>query len=135
MLVLDEPTSALDPETDRTVNATLDRLRQGRTTVTVTHRLYSVANSDQIIVLERGRVTECGTHAELARRDGAYQRLWQQAQLSPETTAGEVDRLQDVPLFRTLDTVFLTALAERFTPAERAAGDTFFHAGDSGDAF
>src|SRR5207244_8351176 len=68
MLILDEPTSALDPETERAVNATLERLRAGRTTVTVTHRLAAVANYDDIIVFDRGRIVGRGTHAELVSR-------------------------------------------------------------------
>jgi ATP-binding cassette subfamily B protein len=135
VLILDEPTSALDPETERAVNATLDRLRPGRTTVTVTHRLAAVTNSDQILVLERGRVVERGTHAVLVAREGAYRRLLDQAQLSSNDVGDDVRRLQAVPYFRTLDTVLLTALAERITREERAAGQTFFKAGDAGNAF
>src|ERR687886_2615428 len=65
ILVLDEPTSALDPQTEAAINATLRKQGQGRTVITVTHRLASVANADRIFVLERGRVGEHGTHEEL----------------------------------------------------------------------
>ncbi len=135
VLILDEPTSALDPETERAVNATLERLRPGRTTVTVTHRLASVANCDDIVVLDRGRIVGRGTHAELVSRDGVYQRLWQQSQLAPDASTAGVDQLHEVPYFRGLDTVLLTAIAERLTREERSAGETFFEAGDAGDAF
>jgi len=135
MLILDEPTSALDPETESAVNATLERLRPGRTTVTVTHRLASVASCDDIVVLDRGRIVGRGTHAELVNREGVYRRLWQQAQLAPDAAAAQVEQLHEVPYFRSLDTVLLTAIAERFTRVERAAGEIFFNAGDAGDAF
>ena len=135
MLILDEPTSALDPETEHAVNATLERLRHGRTTVTVTHRLASVANCDHIIVLDRGRIVERGTHLELVSRDGVYRRLWQQAQITSDTSAVGLEQLHEVPYFRTLDALLLAAIAERLTREERAAGETFFRAGDAGDAF
>jgi ATP-binding cassette subfamily B protein len=135
LLVLDEPTSALDPETEAAVNATLERVREERTTVTVTHRLGSVVAYDQIIVLERGRVVQRGTHAELVNEVGVYQRLWQQGQRDGDSTASGVERLRDVPYLRGLDVVLLSAVAERMSHEERAPGETFFAAGDPGDAF
>jgi ATP-binding cassette subfamily B protein len=80
-------------------------------------------------------VVERGTHAQLVNRDGVYQRLWQQAQLAPDVAAAQLGQLHEVPYFRGLDTVLLSAIAERLTRAERAAGEVFFHAGDAGDAF
>ncbi len=72
ILVLDEATSALDNETEREVQAALDQLAEGRTTITIAHRLSTVRNADQIAVLARGHVVELGTHEELLLRGGRY---------------------------------------------------------------
>lgn len=77
ILVLDEATSAIDPETERTVQAALARLKAGRTTITVAHRLATVRDCDQIYVLAHGVVQEVGTHEELLARGGLYSALAQ----------------------------------------------------------
>ena len=72
VLVLDEATSALDTETERAVQRAFDNLAQGRTTITIAHRLSTVRNADQIIVLDHGRVVEAGTHLSLIAGEGRY---------------------------------------------------------------
>ncbi len=76
ILVLDEATSALDSATEAAVQDALDEAAKGRTTLMVAHRLSTVQNADEIIVLEAGRIVERGSHASLLREDGAYARMW-----------------------------------------------------------
>jgi ATP-binding cassette, subfamily B, bacterial len=75
VLVLDEATSSLDTQTERLVQGALERLSEGRTTIAIAHRLSTVRDADQIVVLDRGRVVEVGTYDELLVRDGRFAEL------------------------------------------------------------
>ena len=75
LLILDEATSALDTESERHIQAALDRVMQGRTTLVIAHRLSTIEKADLILVMDQGRIVERGTHAELLGRNGHYARL------------------------------------------------------------
>ncbi len=75
VLVLDEATSSLDTQTEAAVQGELERLAEGRTTITIAHRLSTVRDADQIVVLDRGRIVERGSHEGLLERGGAYAAL------------------------------------------------------------
>ena len=75
VLVLDEATSSLDTQTERLVQEALERLAEGRTTIAIAHRLSTVRDADQIVVLDRGRIVEIGTYPELVARGGRFAEL------------------------------------------------------------
>jgi subfamily B ATP-binding cassette protein MsbA len=75
VLILDEATSALDTQSERHVQAALETLMQGRTTLVIAHRLSTIENADRIAVMQQGRIIEIGSHAELLAHNGAYAHL------------------------------------------------------------
>lgn len=78
ILVLDEPTSALDPATERLITESLEKLMSGRTTFIIAHRLSTVRKADKILVMDKGRIIEEGSHSELMEiKDGTYRRLYE----------------------------------------------------------
>lgn len=76
ILILDEATSALDAESEQLIQEALQRLMEGRTTFIIAHRLATVVSADQIVVMERGKIAESGTHASLLRHDGIYRQFY-----------------------------------------------------------
>jgi ATP-binding cassette subfamily B protein len=92
ILILDEATSALDAESEAIVNANLKRMAKGRTVISISHRLSMLVECDAILVLERGKLYDLGTHEELLQRCDIYKHMWyqQNRHLDPEVTAGPV---------------------------------------------
>jgi ATP-binding cassette, subfamily B, heavy metal transporter len=81
ILVFDEATSALDSKSEKAIQAELDRIAQGRTTLVIAHRLSTVMDADEILVMEHGRIVERGTHRALLERGGHYAQMWALQQL------------------------------------------------------
>jgi ATP-binding cassette subfamily B protein len=84
ILIFDEATSALDSKSEKAIQTALDRIQVGRTTLVIAHRLSTVMDADQILVLDAGRVLEKGTHRELLEAGGTYAQMWMLQQQEPE---------------------------------------------------
>ncbi len=94
VLIFDEATSALDSKSEKAIQAELDRIAEGRTTLVIAHRLSTVMNADQILVLDGGRIVERGTHARLLADGGHYAQMWRLQQQQREQAAQET-RLEE----------------------------------------
>jgi ATP-binding cassette, subfamily B, heavy metal transporter len=94
ILIFDEATSALDSRAEKAIQAELERISQGRTTLVIAHRLSTVMDADAILVLQHGRIVERGTHVQLIEEKGEYARMWALQQQAAEARA----RLEDATI-------------------------------------
>jgi ATP-binding cassette subfamily B protein len=140
LLLLDEATSALDPSTEEAINATLRALSQGRTVVSVLHRLRAAAAMDQIAVIDRGHLVELGSHADLLAAGGLYASFWHRQMSGFNLQAGQrvritPERLATIPLFQGVAPAVLEWLAAEFVSDRVRHGEEVFREGDPPDAF
>jgi ABC-type multidrug transport system fused ATPase/permease subunit len=136
LLILDEATSALDAQTEAAILHTLEEAARGRTTVMITHRIAAAAQCDRIIVLDRGRLVEEGTHADLVQRRGVYWQLYSEQQGGAEEAqplSAAARRLADVPLFAGLSPSDLAAVASRLSQERHPAGRVVVREGETAD--
>jgi ATP-binding cassette subfamily B protein len=91
LLILDDSTSSVDSETEAEIRGALERLMRGRTTFIIAHRVQSVMHADQLLVLDRGRIIQAGTHEELMHRDGFYRRIFLLQSRVEEEVEGELE--------------------------------------------
>jgi ATP-binding cassette subfamily B protein len=140
ILLLDEVTSALDPVDEVAVHSTLRSVGKGRTVISVTHRLSTVADAEHIFVFDRGRIVEQGSHFELLALNGTYANLWRkQAGFTFSADGRHVDvdapRLKAFPILETLDEEKLAELAPFFATETFMPGREIVRQNDPGDKF
>jgi ATP-binding cassette subfamily B protein len=116
ILMLDEATSALDSHTEKEIQDALDRVAENRTTLVIAHRLSTIVHADSILVLEKGRLVEQGTHAELIVRNGLYASLWarqRQAEKAREELAHALEEAERSGALRPADLAGVALAAQK----------------------
>ncbi len=140
IVVLDEATSALDPAAEAAILDTVERAFQNRTVISVTHRLDAAARMNRIFVMDRGRLSESGTHDELLRHGGVYYRLWHKqsgVRVNVEGTRAsvDIDWLHTLPFLKMVDKSVLMEIEKRFATERFAENRDVILEGDQGDKF
>lgn len=140
LLLLDEATSALDPATEHALNETLERVSEGRTVVSVTHRLGTVVNADKILVFEKGRLVEQGKHKELVSWNGPYAHLWKKQNVMEVSTSGgesqvDLDWLGNLPFFKGIKPDIIADISELLVTETFQENRVVIYEGDPGDRF
>jgi len=140
LLLLDEATSALDPISEAALNKTFAELSHNRTVITVTHRLSSAMEADQIFVFDKGRLVESGKHEEMLLNEGLYKQLWDKQSglsISPDGQEAIIneERLARLPFFHGLSPEMLLEIKDLFQTESFDAGQTIIREGDPGDKF
>ncbi len=92
VIILDEATASIDPENERLIQSAISELAKGKTIITIVHRLATIKQADQILVVSEGRIAEAGTHAELVKKDGIYKRF---TEIRERAEGWKIDALTD----------------------------------------
>ncbi len=138
ILILDEATSALDPETEQAINETLARVAQGRTVISVTHRLSSANDADCIFLLKDGSIIEQGKHEELLGKEGIYAQLWEKQSgfsIDDKRARVQASRLKKYPIFENVDSQLLEEVSSLFVTESYPPGRVVIREGSSGNRF
>jgi ATP-binding cassette subfamily B protein len=140
ILVLDEAASALDPESEDIIYQSIRALIGTRTIINVTHRLSSITDAHQIILMDNGKVRDSGSHEELLSRCEMYQSMWRKQSgfifsLDSRSVKVEVDRLRDIKLFQDLDLDLLEYLSDSLVTEFVYMGETVVEHGEEGNKF
>ena len=88
MIILDEATASIDPENEHLIQQAISELTRGKTIITIAHRPATIQQADQILVVDDGRITECGTHEQLIEKDGVYKNFMEIRQRAEGWTIG-----------------------------------------------
>ncbi|WP_438347881.1 ABC transporter transmembrane domain-containing protein [Paenibacillus sp. FA6] len=140
ILLLDEVTSALDPAAEADINESIKQLKAHKTIISVTHRLSSIMEADDIYVFKDGQVTESGTHHELIQQGGLYYHMWEKQHgfmLSKDGLHATIDvnRLAKFQFFQGFSLSLLQDISLLFSTETCKEGDTIVHEGEGGDKF
>lgn len=93
IIVLDEATAFADPENEAQIQKAFESLIRGKTVLMIAHRLSTIQNADNILVMDNGKITECGTHGELLEKQGLYAKMWRDYQKSAKWKVGKESTL------------------------------------------
>lgn len=138
VLILDEATSALDPISEAAINRTIASLAQGRTVISVTHRLSSVRDADEIFVFREGMLLEHGDHQTLLERNGMYRSMWEKQSgltITDDGLMAEIDeeRLVRLPFFQNIPAAAVREIKRLFVTERYYAGHVVIREGEQGD--